>query len=121
MSKNPNPEGVVAVPSDWISRRGPGSGLSGLAGRIRLQVAGTDAGVLKVANSEAEIGPEGEADATLNADTLPTLLGLLAGEVHPFVARLQNRISVEGDLALLIRVLLGLQADSPWSDLRPGS
>lgn len=111
----------MSTSPDWISRRGPGSGLSGLAGHIRLQVAGADAGVLKIANSEAEIGPEGEADATLNADTLPTLLGLLAGEVHPFVARLQNRISVEGDLALLVRVLLGLQAESPWSDLRPGS
>lgn len=106
---------------DWTSRRGPGSGLSGLAGRVRLQVAGADAGVLKVANSEAEIGPDGEADATLNADTLPTLLGLLSGEVHPFVARLQNRVSVEGDLGLIVRVLLGLQADSPWSDLRTGS
>jgi hypothetical protein len=104
-----------------MSRRGPGSGLSGLAGRIRLQVAGADAGVLKVANSEAEIGPDGGADATLNADTMPTLLGLLSGGVHPFVARLQNRVSVEGDLGLIVRVFLGLQADSPWSDLRSGS
>jgi len=120
MSKNPNPEGAVAVPSDWASRRGPGIGLSGLAGRIRLQVAGTDAGVLKVANSEAEIGPDGEADATLNADTLPTLVALLAGEVHPVVARLQNRVSTNGDIALVVQVFLGLQADSPWSGLRAG-
>lgn len=116
-----NPPSAPAIPPDWISRRGPGSGLAGLAARIRLEVAGADAGVLQVANGVAEIGPEGEADATLNADTLPTLLGLLAGEVHPFVARLQNRVSVEGDLSLLVRVFLGLQADSPWSDLRPGS
>ena len=113
------PSSAPDIPADWTSRHGPGSGLAGLTGRILLRVAGTDAGVLKVANGEAEIGPDGEADATLNADTLPTLVGLLAGKVHPVVARLQNRVSVEGDSALTIRVFLGLQADSPWSDLLP--
>ena len=111
----------MSTSPDWTTRRGSGTGLSGLAGRIRLQVAGADAGVLKIANSEAEIGPDGGADATLNADTMPTLLGLLSGELHPFVARLQNRVSVEGDLGLIVRVFLGLQADSPWSDLRSRS
>lgn len=111
----------IAVPSDWASLRGPGSGLTGLSGRIRLQVAGTDVGVLKVAGGAAEIAPDGEADATVNAETLPTLVGLLAGEVHPIVARLQNRVSADGDGALIVRVFLGLQGDSPWSGLRTGS
>jgi hypothetical protein len=90
-----------------------------LAGRIRLQVAGTDAGVLRVANGEAEIGPDGEAAGSVSADTLQTLVGLLGGEVHPIVARLQNRVQVDGDVPLILRVFLGLQAGSPWSGLVP--
>jgi hypothetical protein len=76
---------------------------------------------LRIASGAAEIDPDGEADATLDADTLQTLVGLLGGEVHPIVARLQNRVRVEGDVALIVRVFLGLQAGSPWSGLLPGS
>ena len=108
-----------AIPQDWNSRRGPASGLEGLEARIRLRVADADVGVLKVANGAAEIGPDGEADAAVNTDTLQTLVGLLGGEDHPIVVRLQNRVHVEGDAAKTLRVFLGLQAGSPWSGLVP--
>jgi hypothetical protein len=106
-----------AIPSDWISRSGPASGIPDLTARIRLRVADADIGVLKVAHGAAEISPDGDADATLGADTLQTLVGLLGGEVRPIVARLQNRVRVEGDVAQTVCVFLGLQAGSPWSGL----
>jgi hypothetical protein len=113
------PTNAAAIPSDWTSRRGPGVGLKGLSGRIRLRAADTDVGVLKVADGAAEIGPDGEADATVITDSLPTLVGMLGGEVQPIVARLQDRVFVEGDIALVVRVFFGLRAGSPWSGLLP--
>lgn len=119
----PMPENATtaAIPPDWTTRRGPANGLWDLNARVRLRAAGADVGVLKVAAGAAEIGPDGEADATLDADTLQTLVGLLGGEVHPIVARLQNRVRVEGDVARTVCVFLGLQAGSPWSGLAPRS
>jgi hypothetical protein len=113
------PTHAAAIPSDWSSRRGPGVGLKGLTGRIRLRAADTDLGVLKVADGVAEIGPDGEVDATVIADSLPTLVGMLGGEVHPIVARLQDRVFVEGDIARVVRILFGLRAGSPWTGLLP--
>jgi hypothetical protein len=116
-----NTTNPVVLPPDWISRRGPGSGLLELKARIRLRAAGADVGVLKVGDGAAEIGPDGQADATLDADTPQTLVGLLGGEVHPIVARLQNRVRVEGDIAQTVCVFLGLRAGSPWSGIVPRS
>jgi hypothetical protein len=111
----------AAIPPDWISRSGPASGVTDLTARIRLRVADAVVGVLKVAHGAAEIRPDGEADATVDVDTLQTLIGLLGGEVHPIVARLQNRVQVEGDVAQMVCVFLGLQAGSPWSGFVPRS
>ena len=114
-----NPSSAPAIPSDWTSRSGPGDGLAHLTAGIRLQVGEEQVGVLKVAGGAAAIGPDGKADGSLYADTLQTLVGLLGGEVHPIVARLQNRVRVDGDVPLILRVFLGLQAGSPWSGLVP--
>src|SRR4249920_2293695 len=92
------------IPPDWNSRRGSASGLEGLKVRIRLRAADADFGVLKIANGGAEIGRDREADATLDADTLQTLVGLLGGEDHPIVARLHNRVRVEGNVERTLRV-----------------
>ncbi|CAN7505032.1 SCP2 sterol-binding domain-containing protein [Phenylobacterium sp. LjRoot164] len=108
------------VPADWSARRGPGPGLSGLSGKVRLKVADKEIGVLNVARGEAEIGPPGPADAIVSADTLETLVGLLGGEIQAFVARLQNRVQVEGDAGLVVRIFFGLRAGSPWTGLAPG-
>lgn len=76
-----------------------------------------DIGVLDVTDGEVAIRPDGVSQATIQADALETLVGLLGGDVHPIVARLQNRVQVEGDAGLVIRVFLGLRAESPWSGL----
>jgi len=114
-----NPSSAPAIPSDWVSRSGPADGLTSLSARIRLQVGEGHVGVLKVAGGAAAIEPDGEAAGSVSADTLQTLVGLLGGEVHPIVARLQNRVRVDGDVPLILRVFLGLQAGSPWSGLVP--
>jgi hypothetical protein len=107
------------VPADWMARRGPAPGLGTLAGRIGLRVANAHIAALTVGDAMAEISPGGEpvGGASVNADSLATLVALLGGELHPIVARLQNRISVDGDAAFIIRVCLGLRAGSPWSGL----
>jgi hypothetical protein len=106
------------VAPDWPSRRGQAVGVAGLSGRIRLNIGDTIIGRLEVSPDGAVvILPDGEAEAFLIADSPQTLVGLLGGEKHPIVARLQGRVSTEGDVSLVIRTLLGLQAGSPWSGL----
>lgn len=107
--------------SEWASKRGQAAGLEDISGQLRLQVAGAPAGVLKVERGAVEIAPDGDAPALLEVDGQPTLLGVLGGELHPFVAFLQGRLRLEGDRALALRILFGLQAGSPWSGLTPGS
>jgi hypothetical protein len=117
MSANPTtPEGI---PSDWSSRSGPAIGAAGLTAGIRLLIGEEPVGVLKIADGAAAIVPDGAADAAVSVDRLETLVGLLGGEVHPVVARLQNRVRVDGDVAQAVRVFLGLQAGSPWTGLVP--
>jgi len=114
-SKSKNATGVAP---DWPSRRGHAAGVEGLSGQIRLNIGDTIIGCLKVSpDGTVEIVPDGEAQAFLIADTPQTLVGLLGGEKHPIVARLQGRISTEGDVSLVIRTFFGLQAGSPWSGL----
>jgi len=112
-----NSESASDLPADWTTRRGPAVGVAGLRGRIRLDVGDSTVGCLKVADETVEILADREAEATLIADSPQTLVGLLGGEKHPVVARLQGRISVAGNVALVIQVFLGLQAGSPWSGL----
>ena len=63
----------------------------------------------------AIIASEGEAPAAAICADEGVLMALLSGELHPIVARLQGRLRVSGDVALALRILLGLQAASPWS------
>ena len=105
------------LPADWTGRRGPAAGAGGLSGRIRLGVGRNTIGCLKIDDGTAEILSGGPSEASLTADTPETLVGLLGGDKHPVVARLQGRIVTTGDTGLVIRVFLGLQAGSPWSGL----
>ena len=105
----------------WASMRGHAPGLADIAGRLRLQVAGVDAGVLKVEGGAVEILPEGDASALMAVDSQATLLSVLGGDTHPFVAFLQGKLRLEGDRALALRIGFGLRAGSPWSGLTPGS
>ena len=117
-----NPKSATDLAQDWPSRRGQAIGVEGLSGRIRLNIGDTTIGCLKVApDGSVEILPDGEAEASLTADTPQTLVGLLGGEKHPVVARLQGHVSTSGDIGFVIRTFLGLQAGSPWSGLVPRS
>ena len=104
----------VDLPADWALRSGPAAGTKGLSGGVRLRYGETDVGVLKSADGQVALGPDGDADVTVTADTAETLVGLLGGEVHPIVALLQSRVVVDGDTAFAIRVFFGLRAGSPW-------
>jgi|KBSMisStaDraftv2_1062788.scaffolds.fasta_scaffold504861_2 hypothetical protein len=115
-----NIAGVDDMPPDWLSRDGQAAGVEGLSGKIRLNVGDTIVGCLEICPAGmVKIVQGGEAQAFLIADTPQTLAGLLGGEKHPVVARLQGRISTGGDTAFVIRTFLGLQAGSPWSGLVP--
>ena len=105
--------GIAAL----TSMRGAAPGLKGVSGKLRLQVADTPAGVLQVEPSGlVAIAKDDRTQTVIAVDTLQTLLALLRGELSPIVAALQDRLRVEGDLWLALRVLMGLQGGSPWSE-----
>jgi hypothetical protein len=115
-----NPKSSTDLAPDWPSRRGQAIGVEGLSGRIRLSVGDTIIGCLMVKpEGSVEIQSDGETETSLIADTSQTLVGLLGGEKHPIVARLQGHVSTSGDVGFVIRTFLGLQAGSPWSGLVP--
>lgn len=101
----------------WARIRGQAPGLAGLAGRMRLHVAESHAGVMHVEDSgEVWIIDEGDAETIIAFDSDELLLELLRGDLSPIVAHLQGRLRFQGDAALALRVLFGLQAGSPWSE-----
>ena len=108
---------AAASEPSWATRKGSAPGLADLSGDMRLEVAGRLAGVLHVEGGSVAIEPDGDASALLAVDSEPTLMGVLGGEVHPFVANLQGRLRIEGERPLALRILFGLQAGSPWSGL----
>ena len=111
---------VNRPPSDpWLSRKGHAPGLEGVTGKLELQVAHVTVGVLRVENGFVEFiySPAPHATASASIDSQETLERLLTGRLHPIVARLQGRLTVAGDAAFAIRVLLGLLAGSPWSSI----
>lgn len=120
MTTLPDSARPLSEPAPWALLRGHAAGLEDIAGEVRLEIAGVGVGVLTVDGGEVEIAPDGEATALMAVDSLPTLVGVLGGETHPFVAYLQGRLRLEGDRALALRIAFGLQAGSPWTGLTPG-
>jgi hypothetical protein len=113
-ANNPGPDsskiGVIS------SVRGAAPGLKGVSGKLRLLVAEAPVGVLQVEPSGAvAIAADGSTPTAIAVDTQQTLLALLRGELNPIVAALQDRLQVDGDIALALRVFMGLQGGSPWS------
>jgi hypothetical protein len=101
----------------WSEVRGKAPGLEGLSGKVRLHVAQTSAGVMHVDSGEVWILQQGDTETIVAFDSHELMLQLLRGEISPIVAHLQGRLRFQGDGALALKVLLGLQAGSPWSDL----
>jgi len=109
----------ASVSTDWTTKSGPAPGINRLAGRIRLMIAEEAVGLLTVERGAVEILPDCDAPAVLRAEDHATLIQLLGGELHPVVADLQQCVVMEGDTRLALRILLALQAGSPWSGLVP--
>jgi SCP-2 sterol transfer family len=87
--------------------------LAGLSGRLRVDVAGQPAWVLAIHDGTVSNRPAAgaeDADAVLKCDSEETLAAFQRGQLNPVVAMLQGLIHAEGDGALAIRVILGLQA-----------
>jgi hypothetical protein len=107
---------VEAASAPWAAIRGKSPGLAGLCGCMELNVANAPAGLMLVEESgEVWIADNGEACALIATDTHDTLVELLRGDLPPIVAHLQGRLRFEGDAALALRVLFGLQEESPWA------
>ena len=87
--------------------------LAGLSARLRVDVAGQPARMLEIHDgtfsSRPAAGAE-DADAVLRCDSEETVAAFSRGELNPVVAMLQGRMHPEGDAALAIRVIQGLQA-----------
>jgi putative sterol carrier protein len=86
--------------------------LAGLSGRLRVDVAGQPAWVLEIHDGTVSVRPADaeDADAVLQFDSEETVASFRRGELNPVVAVLQGRMLPEGDGALAIRTVLGLQA-----------
>lgn len=111
-----------AALEDWARVHGHAPGLIGLSGRIRLQIGNTPVGLLQVdEDGEVSIVEEGAAAAAAQFDSEETLLNLLRGEGPPIAAALRGRLRTSGDQLFVLRVLLGLEAGSPWALPREGA
>ena len=105
-----------AASGHWASIRGTSPGRAGLCGCMELHVASSPAGLMLVEETgEIWIGENGVACALIATDSHDTLIELLRGDLPPIVAHLQGRLRFEGDAALALRVLFGLQEESPWA------
>jgi putative sterol carrier protein len=88
---------------------------------MELAIASAPAGLMLVEeNGDVWIGEDGQAVALIDTDSEETLIELLRGDLPPIVAHLQGRLRFEGDAALALRVLFGLQENSPWATLPEG-
>jgi hypothetical protein len=91
----------------------PVPSLAGLSGRLRVDAAGHPAWILVIHGGTLSGRPAAgaeDADAVLKCDSEETLTAFRRGQLNPVVAMLQGLIYTEGDNALAIRVILGLQA-----------
>jgi hypothetical protein len=87
--------------------------LAGLSARLRVDVAGQPSRMLEIHDGSFSSRPAAgaeDADAVLKCDSEETMAAFRRGELNPVVAMLQGRMQPEGDNALAIRVILGLQA-----------
>ena len=86
--------------------------LAGLSAQLRIDVAGHPAWVLVIHDGTFSGRPAAgaeDADAVLECDSEKTFAALHRGQLNPVVAMLQGLVHAEGDVALAIRVILGLQ------------
>jgi putative sterol carrier protein len=93
-----------------------GPSLAGLSGQLRLDVGGRPARVMVVHDGTLTIrtinpteGPL-QSEAIASCDNEETLAAFNRGVLNPVVAMLQGRLSIAGDRAFAIKLILALQA-----------
>ena len=96
-------------------KRAPG--LKGITGHIRFETEdGRAAYLLQIDDGEVELTTGGDdAQAVVVCDTKALIGRLLRGEANLIVESLQGHTSERGDLTLIVKAVLGLQAGSPFA------
>ncbi len=90
--------------------------LQGVRGRIRFETEDGAAYLLEVEDGELELTTGGDdAQAVVVCDTKVLVQRLLRGEANLIVETLQGHANISGDVALIIKVTLELQAESPFA------
>lgn len=90
--------------------------LKGVRGRIRFETEDGAAYLLGVEDGEVELTTGGDdAQAVVVCDTKALVERLLRGEANLIVETLQGHTDTSGDVALVIKVILELQAGSPFA------
>jgi putative sterol carrier protein len=110
-----NESSDVGIPATPLAGVAPD--LAGVHGRIRLEVAGNPVGTLVVEGTHVELTSDitTPADATFVVASGEYLRKLVNGELNPFVASMRGWALAKGDRHLVTRVVLGLQAGSPFA------
>lgn len=90
--------------------------LKGVRGRIRFETEDRTAYLLEVEDGKLELTTGGDdAQAVVVCDTKALVERLLRGEANLIVETLQGHANISGDVALIIKVTLELQAESPFA------
>src|SRR3954452_12778033 len=99
----------------WSGRIAPG--LEGIYGRLRIAVGGRLVATLVVEGTSVALVLDiaGPADATVLCADGEAMRKLLRGELNPFIPSMQRRVRLAGDRGFGARVMLGLQAGSPFA------
>ena len=92
-------------------------GLAGVYGRLRIMVAGKPIATMVVEGMYVALVPDtsGPADATLMCADEDAMRKLLRGDLNPFIASMRRQARLSGDRGFGTRVILGLQAGSPFA------
>jgi putative sterol carrier protein len=84
--------------------------LAGLTGRLRVDIGSEVACMIEITDGAFAVKPgDREADAIATFDSEEAAAAFRRGELNPVVAMLRGHLSVTGDLAFAIKVILGLR------------
>jgi putative sterol carrier protein len=92
----------------------PVPALAGITGRLRIDIGSEVACMIAISDGAVAVQPgDGEADAVAICDSTETAAALRRGHLNPIVAILQGRLTLSGDPAFAIKVMLGLRTMTP--------
>jgi putative sterol carrier protein len=90
--------------------------LAGVDGRLAIEVDGKTVGELVVADGHVEFGGNGApTQGVVGFRSAEDLWKVLRGQMNPIVASLQGRLTLQGDLALAVKIILCISAASPFA------